>query len=516
MADDMDVEIQNNTNGPGTQESENEYSSDDRSEKDNKGSASPVYDDDDGTICPICLDAWTNSGAHRICCLKCGHLFGHQCLLRWLDSQTKKSCPTCKKPVKRSDLRLIYAKKLVAVDNIELENMRQQLEEAVMQKNTALQSVAKYISRERVLQQEIDHLKKKIQDLTFGSRSAESRLILQSPLSRVRLYLEKNVEVCTKGGCRDCRSFDVSIKNDLILISSRSPTDLFGGFGLKKLSLTNYKPIKFIPLHKNSIKDMSLHPSDNKVLTVSTDKKFRVTDTQSTMTILTVSLDSVPWACGWNPRDDDELFIGSQNGSVCIYDIRNLHSPKNTFNFEGDFSPIVSLTGIKNDNGLDLLLVAKLNSVWAIENHPGGNYNRYLLPLDGPFLSLNYDRGSRQLLVSSRPNSQTPYARHTVCYLERKNDPETVTSNVVHTFKGGSTVKFLAKTSCFIPNNIVAGHHETKRSILLYSMNTGEEIGSCPTHDNSVFDIKGFNSPSGKFLAYLNEKKLEFFKFNQT
>lgn len=72
----MDVEIQNNTNGPGTPESENECNSDERSEKDNKEITSSLYDDDDGSICPICLDAWTNSGAHRICSLKCGHLFG--------------------------------------------------------------------------------------------------------------------------------------------------------------------------------------------------------------------------------------------------------------------------------------------------------------------------------------------------------------------------------------------------------------------------------------------------------
>jgi len=70
------------------------------------------------------------------------------------------------------------------------------------------------------------------------------------------------------------------------------------------------------------------------------------------------------------------------------------------------------------------------------------------------------------------------------------------------------------KRRVFLPNNIVAGHHETRKSILLFSVNTGEEVGSCPTHDNLVLDMKGIDTPSGKFLAYLNEKKMEFFKFN--
>jgi hypothetical protein len=29
-----------------------------------------------GTSCTICFESWKTSGLHRICCLKCGHLFG--------------------------------------------------------------------------------------------------------------------------------------------------------------------------------------------------------------------------------------------------------------------------------------------------------------------------------------------------------------------------------------------------------------------------------------------------------
>lgn len=38
--------------------------------------------DDDGSICPICLDTWEMSGDHRLTSLKCGHLFGHSCIKR--------------------------------------------------------------------------------------------------------------------------------------------------------------------------------------------------------------------------------------------------------------------------------------------------------------------------------------------------------------------------------------------------------------------------------------------------
>lgn len=65
-------------------------------------------DEDDGRLCPICYDNWTNAGEHRLCSLRCGHLFGLSCVTRWLDSQRKKSCPTCKKHVSRNDIRYVW------------------------------------------------------------------------------------------------------------------------------------------------------------------------------------------------------------------------------------------------------------------------------------------------------------------------------------------------------------------------------------------------------------------------
>lgn len=47
------------------------------SENSEEPSQPPAFQaDEDGNICPVCLEAWTNCGDHRICSLKCGHLFG--------------------------------------------------------------------------------------------------------------------------------------------------------------------------------------------------------------------------------------------------------------------------------------------------------------------------------------------------------------------------------------------------------------------------------------------------------
>jgi hypothetical protein len=35
-------------------------------------------------FCPICFEPWTNSGNHRLVCLKCGHLFGERYVLSFI------------------------------------------------------------------------------------------------------------------------------------------------------------------------------------------------------------------------------------------------------------------------------------------------------------------------------------------------------------------------------------------------------------------------------------------------
>ncbi|KAK1653982.1 hypothetical protein QYE76_071787 [Lolium multiflorum] len=49
-----------------------------------------------GTCC-ICMEPWTPDGAHRICCIPCGHMFGRSCLEEWLGRRgsTTSKCPQC-------------------------------------------------------------------------------------------------------------------------------------------------------------------------------------------------------------------------------------------------------------------------------------------------------------------------------------------------------------------------------------------------------------------------------------
>ncbi|TNN38733.1 E3 ubiquitin-protein ligase RFWD3 [Liparis tanakae] len=79
----------------------------------------------EGDICSICFEAWTTAGEHRLSALRCGHLFGFTCIQRWLSAQGPSAkCPQCNKKAKRSDIVLLYAPKLRALDNSEQEILK--------------------------------------------------------------------------------------------------------------------------------------------------------------------------------------------------------------------------------------------------------------------------------------------------------------------------------------------------------------------------------------------------------
>jgi len=79
--------------------------------------------------CTICLDSWHSCGPHRICSLKCGHLFGRSCIEKWLRSS--RQCPICKAKAQRSHIRPLYVQHLIVADNSEEQRLAKLLGEEI-------------------------------------------------------------------------------------------------------------------------------------------------------------------------------------------------------------------------------------------------------------------------------------------------------------------------------------------------------------------------------------------------
>lgn len=473
----------------------------------------PLSDDedtqDDGKTCPICLDYWTNSGDHRLCSLKCGHLFGYSCVERWISNKAKKTCPTCKKKVTKTEIRFLYARKLIAVDTHELDEMRATMNSVIEEKNKVQMEISKVICREHSLVQEIKELNTVISRLKNNKNMVDLKDKPNVvPKNQIRFYMDKGMEICSEGGAR---VFDVSHNFNIIMATVKSPNRVFSyEYGLRKIDISTYKSVAFLPLHTKIIRDVSF--CNNNVLTVSADQKFKIIEPNQNTTIGTGTYSTPLWSCCWDRFNPSYFYVGTQMGSVLKYDMRNLNVNVETLSVAGDMSPVVSLAHVPQESGYlpnDGILTCKLNSLHFFENC-GTEYSSHPLNVAGPFFSMRYNNINKLLLISSRPNSATNYVRHTLSSL-KMNDSK-VNAEHVYTFQGGHVQRLMSR-SHFIKSNLeyVAAYDESAAAITLWNVSTGFKASGLPARD-PVLDINNFTFNNSDYLVALTSKKLEFFK----
>ncbi|XP_034734899.1 E3 ubiquitin-protein ligase RFWD3-like [Etheostoma cragini] len=120
----------------------------------------------EGDICSICFEAWTTAGEHRLSALRCGHLFGFTCIQRWLKAQGPAAkCPQCNKKAKRSDIVLLYAPKLRALDNSEQESLKKSLEQEQSLRRKAELESAQYKLKLQVVTNKYGQAQQELQEL---------------------------------------------------------------------------------------------------------------------------------------------------------------------------------------------------------------------------------------------------------------------------------------------------------------------------------------------------------------
>lgn len=120
------------------------------------------------------MEPWTNSGIHRLVCLKCGHLFGEGCIERWLKSAGK--CPQCNRPSKKTDIRRIYAKSIKVIDTAELDKAIKDLENEKQLRKKADIEASELKLRFQLIRDELSQMQQKYNSLLerFNSQSGES------------------------------------------------------------------------------------------------------------------------------------------------------------------------------------------------------------------------------------------------------------------------------------------------------------------------------------------------------
>lgn len=451
---------------------------------------SPKHDDDQsGDTCPICMDVWGNSGEHKLASLKCGHLFGYKCVEKWLRNQPSKDrcCPTCKTKSAMRDIRVIYARKIIAADTAEITTLQKQVETLQADKNRVELELHKTkIAHKACLQQ--------LEVLRSQSNKTSDRQIRNT----YRFALEKNIEISKDGGCRvltyNCRTYE-------LFVSQKSSNSLFNGYGLRKINCIDYKLGQFLYLHPKPIRDIQYSQPLDLLLTVSLDSTAKLVERGVSRASINCGLQL--WSCTWDAINTNCFYVGGVGGSISRYDLRNTSSPLQRLSAPSDMSPVISLCSTQYG-----LLSCHLNSSWLWLSRSESMEPR-ALPVEGPYKSLSYDSTTNKVLISCRPGYASR-SRLNLCQL--KYSCGEVTCEVEDVFCGSTHAVLMSRT-CFVKDGRsvwVAAHSESDSTLQLHGLD-GERSMSLPASEPAL-DVCSFQINGDTLLTSLSENRLRIYK----
>ncbi|XP_070164455.1 E3 ubiquitin-protein ligase RFWD3 [Polyergus mexicanus] len=481
-----------------------------------------VSDIDSDQACPICMEQWTSSGEHRLCCLRCGHLFGHSCILRWLQcscNSTNRRCPQCNKKASVKHIRMLYAKKLTALDTAEYDKLKKELLHVSAEKNRIQMELSQYDIRLKVFDQQMASMKKRISELE-SQQSEMDVHVNQNTLSpsTKKFHLERSIEICKEGGCR---VLDFNPWHKFLAVSQKSTNVLFNGYGIRKIDCEYFHLRQFIFLHTQAIRDVTFHPTQQMLLlSVGFDKCAKLMDIQNNMTVHTYQTEHQLWSCCWSGDNPHIFLTGAQNGSITQFDIRQTSGAVSVLDGHGDRSPVVSMATVppNPDSGISRggFIACRFHTCYAYEIKDSIYLPKQVF-LEGPFVSVRYDERNYHYLISSRPNTRQPHARHVVCTIEKNlSNEEVIMCNAVHTFQAGNSQHLLSRPCHLYAENdtLVAAHIESSSNISLWSTASGKQLHSLPVSD-AVLDLCSFEASDYLFLATLSAKRLRLYNYGQ-
>ncbi|XP_034378739.1 E3 ubiquitin-protein ligase RFWD3 isoform X1 [Arvicanthis niloticus] len=490
-------------------------------------------EDEEGETCAICLEQWTSAGDHRLSALRCGHLFGYRCISKWLKGQTRK-CPQCNKKAKHSDIVVLYARTLRALDTTEQERMKSDLlNEQTLRKKAELES-AQCRLQLQVLVDKCTKLNNRVQDLekmvmrcqNSAEQSSQGLCgsCLPSSQSQRKYNSEKTFTVSQTGNCRIMAYCDGL---SCLVASQPSPQASFlPGFGVKMLSTANMKSSQYIPMHSKQIRGLAFsNQAKGLLLSASLDSTIKLTSLETNTVVQTYNTGRPVWSCCWCLDENNYIYAGLANGSILIYDLRNTNTYVQELVPQKARCPLVSLSYLPRaavtafPYGGVLAGTLENASFWELKTD--FCHKPHVLSLEpGGFVDFQTESSTRHCLVTYRPDKSHNTVRTVLLEMSYKLDDagEPVCSCLpVQTFLGGPTCKLLTKSAIFqSPENdgnvLVCTGDEASQSALLWSAGSGSLLQNLKT-DEPVLDICPFESNQNSYLATLTEKIVHIYKW---
>lgn len=496
----------------------------------------PLVDEEEGNTCTICLEQWTNAGDHRLSTLRCGHLFGYSCISKWLKGQTRK-CPQCNKKAKHSDIVVVYARCLRALDTSEHERMKNSLEkEQTLRKKAELES-AQCRLQLQVLSDECNKLRVRVKDLQklvvehrdqISQKFGDSEFKLQSDLPSSqglhKFQPHKTFNISQTGHCRIMAYCD---SMSCLVVSQPSPQAAFlPGFGVKMLSTANMRSSQYIPMHSKQIRGLAFsNKSRGLILSASLDNTLKLTSLETNTVVQTYNTGRPVWSCCWCLDESNYVYAGLVTGSILVYDLRRTNLAVQELLPQKSRCPLVSLSYLPRAASLPFpyggLLAGTLESATFWELKLNLDHWPHVLPLEpGGFIDFQTESSTRHCLVTYRPDKNHITSRSVLMEMSYTMDDSgkpVCSCHPVQTFLGGPTCKLLTKNAIFqSPENdgsiLVCHGNEASSSVRIWDAGSGTMLQELKA-DHPVLDICTFEVNQSSYLAALTEKMVHMYKW---
>ncbi|CAK6983917.1 E3 ubiquitin-protein ligase RFWD3 [Scomber scombrus] len=505
----------------------------------------PPPDEGEGDTCTICFEPWTTAGEHRLSALRCGHLFGFTCIQRWLKAQGPAAkCPQCNKKAKRSDIVLLYAPKLRALDNTEQESLKKSLEQEQSLRRKAELESAQYKLKLQVVTNKYGQAQQELQELralmaqagrslapsSSSSSSSSSSLLLglsqRSDGSRAGQYGFSKAVLLTQAG--GCRVLSYCEPLSCLLASQPSPqATLVPGCGVKKVSVVTMKASHYVPIHSKQIRGLSFNrQNDSLLLSAALDNTIKLTSLLTNTVVQTYNAGKPVWSCCWCLDNSNYVYAGLSNGSVLVYDTRDTSTHVQELQPLRSRCPVASLCYVPRAASSSFpcggLIAGSLEGGCFWEQVNENTYRPHILPLEtAGCTDIQVETESRHCLVTYRPGRSNPSLRCVLMSLNRtpQQDSAQVPScscSPVQTFSAGSSCKLLTKNAVFRSpdgaGTLVCAGDEATNSTMVWDAGSGSLLQKLPA-DLPVLDISPFKVNGENFLASLTEKMLKLYRW---
>ncbi|KAL3316319.1 hypothetical protein Ciccas_005037 [Cichlidogyrus casuarinus] len=357
--------------------------------------------DEEEESCPICYEYFSNSGHHRISSLKCGHLFGFECIKRWIQTNNGRvGCPKCNQSSCLRDIRILYHRGIKVIDTSEKTQLLEQLEQERNHKLKILTQLDAAKFRIQMLTNENTALKKQVKQTNFKFASLSNNDTENSST----LFKLAHVSEISKETSLRVMCFAPST-NSIYFAEPVHVGPFRGKYSIRSFDLQTMRLRAGNADHSGPVWCLSVQPSGNYLASGGEDKTLQIFSVHTDRKVHFFNAPSKVISCAFADFEsvsDNFIFAGLDSGRVVLFDLRMTNRLVQEYNI--DFNPhprVQSLATVRRG-----LLIGQLNRVSLLRlPQPQDNEVEFLFEEDDPTQLENRDVVD---LTSRNNNNEDP------------------------------------------------------------------------------------------------------------